>query len=300
MSKIKSLQYLLLDHLFKIKNKSNEIQVDKIAKSLIVEDGIENYIIKWNNNTEKHKIEVKKDNFNFYERNDIKNLKKDEDFLKKNNLNAKNIISKFFLKVSNKKNKITLIKRYIIHIVYFLSMYLLIDLFVTKKLQYKEIILIVLLFLDLLRPKIRIAFNCIILFISFLNPGDIYIFYSIFLLFFTIFDTNQFFKKIKIIILCLIIFYYFQILNYEITLEFSIHFFIICFLIIISSIFNFIKYNSNYSWIYCFPSFALAKLSSEEIIASYLIMLICILFIPVVNYLDNIFFFKTNNSRRFE
>jgi hypothetical protein len=300
MSKIKSLQYLLLDHLFKIKNKSNEIHVDKIAKSLIVEDGVEDYIIKWKNNIENYKIQVKKDNFNFYERNDIKSLKKDEDFLKKNNLNAESIISKYFLKVSTKKNKAILIKRYFIHLAYFLSMYLLIDLFLTKKLQYREIILITLLFLDLLPPKIRIAFSFIILFISFLDPGNIYIFYSIFLLFFTIFDTNQFFKKIKIIILCLIIFYYFHIINYEITLEFSIHFFIICFLIMIASIVNFIKYNSNYSWIYCFPSFALAKLASEEIMASYLIMLICIFFIPVVNYLDNIFFFRTNTSRRFE
>jgi len=103
MSKIKSLQYLLLDHLFKIKNKSNEAEVDEIAKSLVVEDEVENYIIKWKNNKENFKIEIKKDNFNFYERNDIKNIKKNEDFLTKNNLSAKNIVFNYFLKDSVKK-----------------------------------------------------------------------------------------------------------------------------------------------------------------------------------------------------
>lgn len=300
MSKIKSLQYLLLDHLFKIKNKSNEVEVDKIAKSLVVEDEIANYIIKWKNNNKNFKIKIKKDNFNFYERNDIENLKKNEDFLTKNNLSAQNIVFKYFLKDSVKKNKITLVKRYFVHLIYFLSIYLLIDLFLAKKFQYKEIILISLLFLDLLHPKFRIIFNFSILFLSFLDPGNIYILYSLFLLFFTIFDTDQSFKKIKIFSLFLLVFYYFQFSNYELRLEFSIHFFIICFLVIVSSIVNFIKYNSNYSWIYCFPSFAVSKLISEEFIASYLIIMICIFFIPVVNYLDNIFFFKTRTSRRFE
>jgi len=300
MSKIKSLQYLLLDHLFKIKNKSNEAEVDEIAKSLVVEDEVENYIIKWKNNKENFKIEIKKDNFNFYERNDIKNIKKNEDFLTKNNLSAKNIVFNYFLKDSVKKNKITLVKRYFVHLIYFLSIYLLIDFFLTKKIQYQEIILITLLFLDLLHPKFRIIFNFSILFLSFLDPGNIYILYSLFLLFFTIFDTNQFFKKIKVLTMFSLIFYYFQFINYELKLEFSIHFFIICFLVIVSSIVNFIRYNSNYSWIYCFPSFAVAKLISEEFTASYLIMAICIFFIPVVNYLDNIFFFKTRTSRRFE
>ena len=68
MSKIRSLQYLLLDALNKRDSKISR----NIASTLIVQENNLNYIVLWKENFEQKKIEVEKNQFVFYQRNTLK------------------------------------------------------------------------------------------------------------------------------------------------------------------------------------------------------------------------------------
>ena len=62
MSKIKSLQYLLLDTL----NKRDKNLSKKLSNTIQVSESNENYLITWNEDSNLKKFEVAKSKFSFY------------------------------------------------------------------------------------------------------------------------------------------------------------------------------------------------------------------------------------------
>ena len=91
MSKIKSLQYLLLDSL----NKRDKKLSKNLSKTLKVSENNIYYIINWLDDGNLKQLEIEKFKFNFYLRNDIEKNKKDlKDTLKTNNENAEYIVDK--------------------------------------------------------------------------------------------------------------------------------------------------------------------------------------------------------------
>ena len=104
MSKIKSLQYLLLDTLKK-KNLSKE-EHNRISKSLKIKLDKDNYLISWIDDKILKKASINVNKFVFYSRNDVQGIKSDN-FLEKNNNNAKEVIDKIVQGkyLQKKKNK---------------------------------------------------------------------------------------------------------------------------------------------------------------------------------------------------
>ena len=72
MSKIKSLQYLLLDSL----NKRDKKLSKNLSKTLKVSENNIYYIINWLDDGNVKQLEIEKFKFNFYQRNDIEKNKK--------------------------------------------------------------------------------------------------------------------------------------------------------------------------------------------------------------------------------
>ena len=98
MSKIKSLQYLLLDSL----SKRDRGLSKKLSKTLSVSENNSYYIINWQDDRNLKKLEIEKFKFKFYQRNDLENNKKDlKNILKTNNENAEYIVDQI---LKSKKN----------------------------------------------------------------------------------------------------------------------------------------------------------------------------------------------------
>jgi len=150
MSKIRSLQYLLLDVLNKRDSKISK----NIASTLIVQENNLNYIVLWKENFEQKKIEVEKNQFVFYQRNDIENSMLDlSKSLSFNNNNANLLIDKI-LKEEKKINKsLNFFKKYLVQILIILITITIAVSF--SNLQYKLIPILIIssLIFDLIEKK---------------------------------------------------------------------------------------------------------------------------------------------------
>lgn len=294
MSKIKSLQYLLLDTLSKRENLDSE----ELASTIKVKENNNNYIILWEEKKIQKKIEVEKNKFLFYKRNDVEGNALDlSTSLSFNNQNANLIIDKI---VKKKKVNITInfFKKYLIQILFITSI-LFINLSLSN-IQNKLIPVLLTLFLifDLIEKR-QIFFYLFIYFISIFKPDIFILFYAFLLTIFNIMEPIYFYKKFKIFLAVstVILNYYFLDLS---LVNISYHLIFVVTLSFIITLINFTKYNSNYNWIYCLPAFSFGFLFNDEIIISYLWLGCCILLPIIFNYLDKKFFLKINTSPIFE
>jgi len=183
MSKIRSLQYLLLDVLNKRDSKISK----NIASTLIVQENNLNYIVLWKENFEQKKIEVEKNQFVFYQRNDIENSMLDlSKSLSFNNNNANLLIDKI-LKEEKKINKsLNFFKKYLVQILIILITITIAVSF--SNLQYKLIPILIIssLIFDLIEKK-KIFFYLILFMITLVKPDKFILFYSFFLILFNFF-----------------------------------------------------------------------------------------------------------------
>jgi hypothetical protein len=287
MSKIRSLQYLLLDALNKRDSKISK----NIASTLIVQQNNLNYIVLWKENFEQKKIEVEKNQFVFYQRNDIENSMLDlSKSLSFNNNNANLLIDKI-LKEEKKINKsLNFFKKYLVQILIILITITIAVSF--SNLQYKLIPILIIssLIFDLIEKK-KIFFYLILFMITLLKPDKFILFYSFFLILFNFFEPIYFLKKIKLFTLIISLYLNFYFLDLSLS-NIYIHLIIVVLLTIIITLVNFTKYNSNYNWLYCLPAFSFGFLLNNEIIISYLWILNCFLLPMIFNYLDKKIFLK--------
>ena len=265
MSKIKSLQYLLLDTLSKREN----YNLKNLASTLNVKEKDTNYIISWKVKNDIKEIKVEKSKFSFYVRNDLENDKQDlSKLLSSNNKNAKIIVDKILEEKKIDIQKLNFFKKYTSHII-IMAISLLILMFFSK-LENKliPVAIIFTLIFDIIEKK-KIIFYIIILSISLFKSNEFVLFYSLFLIFFNFLEPIFFLKKTKIILLSISIILNFYFLDLS-FINLNIHFVIIFLLSTLITLINFTKYNSNYNWIYCLPSYSFGFLSYDEITISYL------------------------------
>ena len=294
MSKTKSLQYLLLDTLNKRKNKRNKSSSSNIAKTLRVNTNNDGYEISWIENFKQKKIYIPKEDFSFYVRNDIilENVKIDNS-LEKNNNNAKKIIDQILNEEEIVTKPLNFFKRHLLQIGILLITFIPLILYSTVENKIIVISIILILFFDLIKKSLFV--NIYFLLISSINPNEFIFFYSLFLLFFTIFEPGINYKKIKVVLIIFTITLNFYLLNINMV-SFDSNIILISLLIFLITINNFTRYNSNFNWLYCIPSFALGFLFNGDIVISYLSLLICFILSYIFNYLDKIFFFKIKTS----
>ena len=287
MSKIRSLQYLLLDALNKRDSKISK----NIASTLTVQENNLNYIVFWKENFEQKKIEVEKNQFVFYQRNDIENSMLDlSKSLSFNNNNANLLVDKI-LKEKKKNNKsFNFLKKYFVQILIIL---ITISIAVSfSNLQYKLIPILIIssLIFDLIEKK-KIFFYLILFIITLLKPDKFILFYSFFLILFNFFEPIYFLKKTKLFTLIISLYLNFNFLDLSLS-NIYIDLIIVVLLTIIITLINFTKYNSNYNWLYCLPALSFGFLFNNEIIISYLWILNCFLLPMIFNYLDKKIFLK--------
>ena len=99
MSKIKSLQYLLLDTLSKRDKKKSK----NFSNNLRVSQDQNYYLISWIDNNKKKEFKIEKNKFIFYQRNDLEDTKLDlSSSLEINNKNAELVIDEI---LKNNKNE---------------------------------------------------------------------------------------------------------------------------------------------------------------------------------------------------
>ena len=294
MSKTKSLQYLLLDTLNKRKNKRNKSSTSNIAKTLRVNANNDGYEVSWVENFKQKKIFIPKEDFSFYIRNDIilENIKIDNS-LEKNNNNAKKIIDQILNEEEIVTKPLNFFKRHLIQIGILLITFIPLIFYSTVENKIIVLSIILILFFDLIKKSLFI--NIYFLLISAINPNEFIFFYSLFLLFFTIFEPGINYKKTKIILTIFAITLNFYLLNINIA-SFDSNIILISLLILFITINNFTRYNSNFNWLYCIPSFALSFSLNGDVIISYLSLLTCFFLSYVFNYLDRTFFFKIKTS----
>ena len=291
MSKIKSLQYLLLDSL----NKRDSSLSKNLSKTLKVTENNNYYIINWLDDGNLKQLEIEKFKFNFYQRNDIENNKKDlKDTLKTNNENADYIVDKILKGKKKINNSLNFIPKYISHIfIILISLSIAIN-FTNISNKFVPILLIFSFVFELL-DKRKITFYLSLILLSFFSPNEFIFFFSLFLILFNLLEPIFFLKKTKIIMLLIIISINFNFLSFS-SINFDINFILINILILLNLLFNFTKYNSNFNWIYCIPSFSYGFFYNGELIMSYLWIFICFLIHFLFNYLDKTFFLKIKTS----
>tara|TARA_A100001015_G_scaffold232593_1_gene263503 strand:+ start:2260 stop:3141 length:882 start_codon:yes stop_codon:yes gene_type:complete len=293
MSKTRSLQYLLLDTLSKRNIGKNKMDINNLAKSLRVDENNTYYEITWIEKFKKKKIEVKKDKFNFYNRGDEKNLKSKENSLVKNEKSSTEIVDNILRQKEFKNETSNFFKKYLLQIFFLSAIFLPLIFFSSIESKIIALGVFFIMFLDLIEKK-KIISHLFIVVISIYNPNEIIFFYGFFLLFFTIFEPGIVFKKIKIILLTLIVVFNFYNLD-GLQIPIDIHFLGILSLILLITVNNFTKYNSNFNWIYCLPSFSLIFFVNEDILISYFSLLICLIISYCFNYLDKKIFLKQTN-----
>ena len=291
MSKIKSLQYLLLDSL----SKRDRGLSKKLSKTLSVSENNSYYIINWQDDRNLKKLEIEKFKFNFYQRNDLENNKKDlKNILKTNNENAEYIVDQILKNKKKINNPLNFKAKYLSHIfIIIISLSIAIN-FTDISNKFVPILLIFSFVFELL-DKRKISFYLSLLMLSFFSPNEFIFFFSLFLVIFNLLEPIFFLKKTKIIMLLIIILINFNFLSFS-SINFDINFILINILILLNLLFNFIRYNSNYNWIYCIPAFSYGFFYNEEIILSYFWIFICFFIHYLFNYLDKIFFLKIKTS----
>ena len=291
MSKIKSLQYLLLDSL----NKRDKSLSKNLSKTLKVNENNSYYIINWFDDGNLKQLEIEKFKFNFYQRNDVENNKKDlKDTLKTNNENAEYIVDKILKGKKKINNSLNFIPKYISHIfIILISLSIAIN-FTNISNKFVPILLIFSFVFELL-DKRKITFYLSLLLLSYFSPNEFIFFFSLFLILFNLLEPIFFFKKTKIIMLLIIISINFNFLSFS-SINFDINFVLINILILLNLLFNFIRYNSNFNWIYCIPTFSYGFFYNGELILSYLWIFICFFIHFLFNYLDKTFFLKIKTS----
>jgi|LULJ01.1.fsa_nt_gb hypothetical protein len=291
MSKIKSLQYLLLDSL----SKRDRGLSKKLSKTLSVSENNSYYIINWQDDRNLKKLEIEKFKFKFYQRNDLENNKKDlKNILKTNNENAEYIVDQILKSKKKINNSLNFIAKYISHI-FIIIIFLSIAINFTNISNKFVPILLIFFFVFELLDKRKITFYLSLLMLSFFSPNEFIFFFSLFLVIFNLLEPIFFLKKTKIIMLLIIISINFNFLSFS-SINFDINFILINILILLNLLFNFIRYNSNYNWIYCIPAFSYGFFYNEEIILSYFWIFICFFIHYLFNYLDKIFFLKIKTS----
>ena len=287
MSKIKSLQYLLLDTLSKRVNKIS----NNLAQTLNVKEDKSYYIISWIEKSEFKQFKIEKNKFIFYQRNDIENNPLDlSQSLTLNNKNA-NLIIDNIVKESKKIDKtISFFKKDLSQVFIIITSLIVAVYFSDLDNKIIPVTLGVILLLELIEEK-KIFFYFLILAMSLYKPNYFIIFYGIFLIIFNFVEPIYFFKKTKIFLIgtSVVLNCYFLDLS---LLNFDSHFIILFLLSVIMTLINFTKYNSNYNWIYCLPSFAFGFFFNNEILISYLWIFYCILIPVIFNFLDKKIFFK--------
>ena len=291
MSKIKSLQYLLLDSL----SKRDRGLSKKLSKTLSVSENNSYYIINWQDDRNLKKLEIEKFKFNFYQRNDLENNKKNlKNILKTNNENAEYIVDQILKNKKKINNPLNFKAKYLSHIfIIIISLSITIN-FTDISNKFVPILLIFSFVFELL-DKRKITFYLSLLMLSFFSPNEFIFFFSLFLVIFNLLEPIFFLKKTKIIMLLIIILINFNFLSFS-SINFDINFILINILILLNLLFNFIRYNSNYNWIYCIPAFSYGFFYNEEIILSYFWIFICFFIHYLFNYLDKIFFLKIKTS----
>lgn len=291
MSKIKSLQYLLLDSL----SKRDRGLSKKLSKTLCVSENNSYYIINWQDDRNLKKLEIEKFKFNFYQRNDLENNKKNlKNILKTNNENAEYIVDQILKNKKKINNPLNFKAKYLSHIfIIIISLSIAIN-FTDISNKFVPILLIFSFVFELL-DKRKISFYLSLLMLSFFSPNEFIFFFSLFLVIFNLLEPIFFLKKTKIIMLLIIILINFNFLSFS-SINFDLNFILINILILLNLLFNFIRYNSNYNWIYCIPTFSYGFFYNEEIILSYFWIFICFFIHYLFNYLDKIFFLKIKTS----
>ena len=291
MSKIKSLQYLLLDSL----SKRDRGLSKKLSKTLCVSENNSYYIINWQDDRNLKKLEIEKFKFNFYQRNDLENNKKNlKNILKTNNENAEYIVDQILKNKKKINNPLNFKAKYLSHIfIIIISLSITIN-FTDISNKFVPILLIFSFVFELL-DKRKISFYLSLLMLSFFSPNEFIFFFSLFLVIFNLLEPIFFLKKTKIIMLLIIILINFNFLSFS-SINFDLNFILINILILLNLLFNFIRYNSNYNWIYCIPAFSYGFFYNEEIILSYFWIFICFFIHYLFNYLDKIFFLKIKTS----
>ena len=150
MSKIKSLQYLLLDTL---KKRKNVISAD-LASSLKVKEDNANYIISWREKLKQKEIRVEKNKFIFYQRNDIDNKTLDlSGSLTFNNNNADLIINNILKKEKEVNKPLNFFKKYLSHIIIIAAMLTAALFFTNVQNKIIPVLLVLFLIFDLLEKK---------------------------------------------------------------------------------------------------------------------------------------------------
>ena len=278
MSKTKSLKYLILDTINKFKNSNNSELINKIQNSLNVEDQSNNYKITWKTNDTNTTI-ISKEDFKFYERNDMINYENNTNYLEMNNKSAEKLIDKILLAKEKKQEKLyplKLINFFFLSVIFIFFSFLF---FIKQEnTSFWSIIICFLFFLDLSKINLNFLLPLILLIIVNFYQNSIIILFSILLLLFTILDSDFRFKKTRIfiqIISLMILFNKAKITYPEITTEPTI---VGCLVLI--TYFKIFFYNNFRSVLpYCLPAIPLSHAYNKDILLS-IMSIIFIFFLP--------------------
>ena len=278
MSKTKALKYLILDTINKYKNSNNSELINKIQNSLNVEDQSNNYKISWKTNDTNTTI-ISKEDFKFYERNDMINYENNTNYLEMNNKSAEKLIDKILMTKEKKQEKLyplKLINFFFLSVIFIFFSFLF---FVKQEnTSFWSIIICFLFFLDLSKINLNFLLPLILLIIVNFYQNSIIILFSILLILFTILDSDFRYKKTRIfiqIISLIILFNKAKITYPEITTEPII---VGC-LVLITYFKIFFYNNFRYVWPYCLPAIPLSHAYNKDILLS-IMSIIFIFFLP--------------------
>ncbi len=276
MSKIKSLQYLLLDTLKK--KKLNKVEHNRISKSLKIKLDNDNYIISWMDDKIFKKVSINVNKFVFYSRNDVQEIKSDN-YLEKNNSNAKEVIDKIIEGKYLKKKEEKIISKDIFCFLYFFTTFFITSYYsgISLKLSLIGIFFII---LSEIIVKNNILTPALILIIGFISSNELFFFTSIFYMLFYIFDNYTKLKYFNFILLITSISLTYK--NFDQSyIEYSINLIAVLIIYIIVMINNFFRYSSKNLWVYVFPAFSFVFFFNNLIIESYIILFLCYLYYKI-------------------
>jgi hypothetical protein len=298
MSKTKSLKYLILDTINKFKNNNNSELINKIQNSLNVEDHNTNYKITWKNNNINTYI-IPKEDFKFYERNDMINYENNSNYLEINNKSAEKLIEKILKSKEKKQEKLYPLK--LISFFYISSIFIFFfTLYFVKQdnTSFWSMIICSLFFLDLSKINLNFLLPLILLFIVNFYQNSIIILFSILLLLFIILDSDFRYKKTRIfiqIVSLVILFNNTKISYPEVTTELII----ICCLVLIAYLKIFFYNNYRCIWLYCLPTISLGYAFNKDFLLS-IISVIFIFFLPnIYSLISNLINKKFNFFLRY-
>ena len=281
MSKIRSLQYLLLDTLNK-KKLSNQVRTT-ISKSLKIKLVNDHYLINWidNNNTKEIKVDTSK--FRFYSRNDIANITS-ENFLDQNNKNAKDIINKNIEGNYLTKNKGNLLSKDVFTLLYFSSILFLASYYSNIDIKISLIAIFFTMMIEIILKSNKFTAFFLLIF-SIFKPNELFFFVSVFYLIIYFFDVYSKLKFLNYFLLFISI--YLNLFYFEFgKLEFSIQLLCLSVMYFVVMFNNFFRYNSKNLWIYVFPSFSFLFFFKGFFIESYLILIFFYAYYKIMKLLN--------------